>query len=56
MVKYSPRHPKVKGSSPTATSDTSGMYYKCFTILIYDRNDSGQYNETTITIVIYEPR
>ncbi len=22
---------------------TSGLYYKSFTIVIYDRNDSGQY-------------
>ncbi len=29
-----------------------GMYYKCFTIVTYDRNDSGQYYKTTILIVI----
>ncbi len=29
----------------------SGLYYKNFMIVIYDRNDSGQYNKTTITIV-----
>jgi hypothetical protein len=34
----------------------SGLYYKCFTIVIYDRNDSGQYYKTTITIVIDDPR
>jgi hypothetical protein len=28
----------------------SGLYYKCFTIVIYDRNDSGQYYKTTITV------
>ncbi len=22
---------------------TCGLYYKCFTIIIYDRNNSGQY-------------
>jgi hypothetical protein len=33
-------------------SDTSGLYYKCFTIVIYNRNDSGQYYKTTIKIVI----
>ncbi len=33
----------------------SGLYYKCFTIVIYDCNDSGQYYKTTITIVIYDP-
>jgi hypothetical protein len=26
-----------------------GLYYKSFTIVIYDRNDSGQYCKTTIT-------
>jgi hypothetical protein len=30
----------------------SGLYYKCFTIVIYDRNDSDQYYKTRITIVI----
>ncbi len=30
----------------------SGQYYKCFTIAIYDHNDSGQYYKTTTTIVI----
>ena len=30
----------------------SGLYYNCFTFVIYDRNDSGQYYKTTITIVI----
>jgi len=34
---------------------TSVMYYKCFTIVIYDRNDSGQYYKTTITIVSDAP-
>ncbi len=32
-----------------------GQYYKCFTIVIYDRNDSGQYYKTRITIVIDDP-
>ncbi len=32
-----------------------GLYYKCFTIVIYDRNDSGQYYKTRITIVIDNP-
>ncbi len=32
--------------------DTSGLYYKQVTIVIYDRNDSGQYYKTTIMIVI----
>jgi hypothetical protein len=29
-----------------------GLYYKQVTIVIYNRNDSGQYYKTTITIVI----
>ncbi len=32
--------------------DICGLYYKCFTIVIYDCNDSVQYYKTTITIVI----
>ncbi len=27
---------------------TSGLYYKSFTIVIDDRNDSGQYCKTTM--------
>ena len=38
-----------------STPETTGLYYKCFTIVIYDRNDSGQYYNTTIMIVIYVP-
>jgi hypothetical protein len=34
---------------------TSGLYYKCFMIVIYDCNDSGQYYKTRITIVIDDP-
>ncbi len=34
-------------------SETSGMYYKSFTIVIYNHNDSGQYHESMITIIIY---
>jgi hypothetical protein len=34
---------------------TCGLYYKCFTIVIYNRNDSGQYYKTTITIIIDDP-
>jgi len=33
----------------------SGLYYKCFTIVIYDRNDSGQHYKTRITIIIDNP-
>ncbi len=35
--------------------DTSVLYYKCFTIVIYNHNDSGQYYKTRITIVIDDP-
>ncbi len=37
------------------STDTCGLYYKCFTIVTYDHNDSGQYHKTTITIVIDDP-
>jgi hypothetical protein len=33
---------------------SSSLYYKSFMIIIYDRNDSGQYYKTMITIVIYD--
>ncbi len=32
---------------------TSGLYHKCFTIVIYDHNNSGQYYKSC-TIVIYD--
>ncbi len=32
--------------------ETCGLYYKYFTIVIYDRNDSDQYYKTRITIVL----
>ncbi len=41
-------------SSPVSFSVTSGIYYKSFMIIICDRNDSGQYYKTKITIVIYD--
>ncbi len=49
--------------SHTATSrvkksvqvSSCGLYCKCFMIVIYDRNDSGQYYKTKITIVIDDP-
>ncbi len=31
------------------------LYYKCFKIMNYYRNDSGQYYKSTITIIIYDP-
>jgi hypothetical protein len=33
-----------------------GLYYISFTIVIYDRNDIGQYYKSTITIVMYDPK
>ncbi len=30
--------------------DPSGLYYQCFKIVIYVRNDSGQYYKTTIIV------
>ena len=35
--------------------ESSGLYYKCFTIVIYDCNYSGQYYKTRIAIVIDDP-
>jgi hypothetical protein len=35
--------------------ENSGLYYKQVTIVIYDRNDSGHYYKTTITIIIDDP-
>jgi hypothetical protein len=35
--------------------DTRGLYSKQVTIVIYDRNDSGQYYKTTIMIIIDDP-
>ncbi len=43
---------QLKCKEPTLDSSTCGLYYQCFTIKIYDRNDSGQYYKTTITIII----
>jgi len=37
------------------SADISGLYYKCFTIIIYDCNNSGQYYKTTIMIIIDDP-
>jgi hypothetical protein len=34
--------------------DQYGLYYKSFVIVIYDRNDSGQYYKMMIKIVIYD--
>jgi hypothetical protein len=40
---------------PWQATPAFGLYYKSFTIVIYNRNDSGQYYKSTITIIIYEP-
>ncbi len=59
----------VIGQDRKFSIEISGLYYKCFTIvmtvastykaritnIIYDRNDSGQYYKTRITIVIDDP-
>ncbi len=37
------------------TYTACGLYYKYFTIVVYDCNDSGQYYKTTITIIIDDP-
>jgi hypothetical protein len=57
------RDPQGVRSSPAACTSRaepkvrfSGLYYKCFTIVIYVGNDSGQYYKTTITIIIDNPR
>jgi len=34
---------------------TSGLYYKSFVIVIYNRSDSSQYYNTMIMIVSYAP-
>ncbi len=31
------------------------LYYKSLMIVIYNRNDCGQYYKTTIMIIIYDP-
>jgi hypothetical protein len=35
---------------------TCGLYYKSFTIIIYNHNDSSQYYKTMIMIVSYAPK
>ncbi len=40
---------------PLLFHSTNGLYYKCFMIVIYGRNDSGQYYKTRITIVTDDP-
>jgi hypothetical protein len=34
----------------------SGLYYKSFMIIIYDRNDSSLYYKTMITIASFAPK
>jgi hypothetical protein len=46
---------KVEGSESILRESTCGLYYKCFTIITYYGNDSEQYYQTTITIVIDNP-
>jgi hypothetical protein len=51
--------PSVAGPNAFSSSERerkgSGLYYKCFTIVMYNHNDSGWYYKTTITIVIDDP-
>ena len=44
-----------KASFKFCVNQRAGLYYKCFMIVIYDCNDSGQYYKTTITFVIDNP-
>jgi hypothetical protein len=44
-----------KACNYSVQNKTSGLYYKQVMIVIYDRNDSGQYYKTTITIIIDDP-
>ncbi len=39
-----------KLTRPKETLPTCGLYYKCFMIVIYNRNDSSQYYKTMIVI------
>jgi len=54
LVLYFGKKPPVH-KTVTVILDICGLYYKQVTIVIYDRNDSGQYYKTTITIVIDNP-
>ncbi len=51
---HSQRH-YIKNEVPVKCAKSSGLYSKHVTIVIYDRNDSGQYCKTTIMIVIDDP-
>ncbi len=42
----------VQATGVVKSTSICGLYYKCFTIVIHNCNDSGQYYITTITIVI----
>ncbi len=43
-----PHYLRKRGLIPTATTVTSGLYYKSFMIIIYNRNDIGLYYKTMI--------
>jgi hypothetical protein len=55
VLRFRIRNTSFSSSLTSGQRVTCGLYYKCFTIVIYDRNDSGQYYKTTITIVIDNP-
>jgi len=38
----------ILGSLVRMSAAVCGLYYKCFMIVSYDRNDSGLYYKTTI--------
>jgi hypothetical protein len=52
MMKASVEKILNKASFKFCVNQPAGLYYKCFMIIIYDCNDSGQYYNTTIMIVI----
>ncbi len=55
MDEYEPRFSTFIICPNQRDKHFSGLYYKCFKIVIYDHNDSGQYYKTTIVIVFDDP-
>ncbi len=45
VVEHSTHIPRFEGLNPA--TGTSGLYHKCVTAVIYDRNDSGLYYKTS---------
>ncbi len=48
FVNYGPIFFRTFGPGLIFVAKTSGLYYKSFTFVIYDRNDSGEYYKATI--------